>query len=288
MTTYTAFTKVSGNALAKNLLDLVSQMEPKPVGVGSVQLEDGSKDWEIGVYFQEKPNPIQISILETIFNIEFVISNVPDKDWVSEVQRGLKPVKVGRFTIVGSHDKSAVSINKTGLLIEAAMAFGTGHHASTVGCLNAFNYVRRLGTSIDNVVDIGCGTGVLAMAAAKVGCSKVVASDVDTIALKTARINILKNGLSARILIVKSDGFRNHTFYRMAPFDLVFANILARPLCSLSKQIHKFLKRHGIVILSGILNSQSNMVQNYFKMVGFSRQKRLSLGAWTTLIMRKY
>ena len=129
MTTFTAYTEVNNNISAQKLVALASEMEPKPTGVGMVQLEDGSNDWEIGLYFSEEPNTIQLSILETIFDATFLVSKVLEKDWVSEVQRGLRPVKVGRFVIFGSHDSNSVSINEIGILIEAAMAFGTGHHA---------------------------------------------------------------------------------------------------------------------------------------------------------------
>ena len=156
MTSYTVFTKTVGEAKANIIGSSLERMSPKPVGVGVFEIEDGCGLWEISGFFVEKPNALDIKILEVTYQTEFVVSQIFDKDWISHVQRDLRPVRAGRFLLYGQHDRENVSINDYGLQIEAAMAFGTGHHATTVGCLLALEQLKKSGYVFQNVVDILC------------------------------------------------------------------------------------------------------------------------------------
>ena len=287
MTCYTAFGKAIDEKAAKKISLILDRMVPKPIGIGLFEIEDGFGFWEIAAYFTGKPDYVKLAILEKICNVKFCISKVETKDWVSKVNRELTPVSVGRFVIFGAHDKELIALNSLGLCIEAATAFGTGHHNSTVGCLFALEYLTNRGHKFRNVADIGCGTGILAMATALVHPQRVLACDIDTVAVQTARANFLKNGFARRIQLVRSNGFRNQNIMMRAPFDLIFANILANPLCQLAKEMYKFCKTNGIIVLSGILASQATRVTNYYYSCGFSRLLVKGIGEWTTIIFVK-
>ena len=180
MTTYTALTTMQGQDTANALAEAVEALTPEPTGVGVFEVEDGSGLWEVGVYFTEAPDEAGLAVLATLFEVKpFVVSEVPDQDWVAKVRRELSPVDAGRFFVFGSHDADKVPEGKIPLLIEAAMAFGTGHHGTTLGCLRAFDQLLDDGVRPQNVVDIGCGTAVLAMAAAQATGRSVMAGDID-------------------------------------------------------------------------------------------------------------
>src|SRR5210317_822851 len=169
MTTFTALTTLTGKDQAYALADTLENLDPEPTGVGVFELEDGSGLWEIGAYFVETPDDVALSLMAAAFGAKpFVVSELPDTDWVAKVRRELQPVEAGRFFVYGSHDADRVPEDRVALLIEAAMAFGTGHHGTTKGCLLAFEALLEDGLTPGPVADIGAGTAVLAMAAAKV------------------------------------------------------------------------------------------------------------------------
>ncbi len=287
MASYTVFTKTAGKELANKVVLSIERMTPKPVGVGIFKIEDGSGLWEIGIYFSERPNSVELRILEEVYNLIFLVSEVENKNWVEQVRRELTPVNVGRFAIFGAHDRHTIPINSKGLCIEAAMAFGTGHHESTTGCLEALDRLKKRGYRFCNIADIGCGTGVLAMAAASVYTGAVLASDIDKIATETASTNFLENGFMTRIRLFRARGFENSAILRRAPFDLIFANILAKPLCRMAKEMYRCCKTKGVIVLAGILNKQAKKVENYYALNGFSRLSIIKKGEWTTIIMMK-
>ena len=173
MTTFTALTTLPGKINASDLGDALERLTPEPIGVGVFELEDGSGLWEVGAYFSEKPDDISLALLAAVFQAEeFKISELSQIDWVSKVQRSLKPVVAGRFFVYGSHDSDKVPPDCEPLLIEASMAFGTGHHGTTKGCLLALEQLITGGFKAKNVIDVGCGTAVLAMAAARIFSAK--------------------------------------------------------------------------------------------------------------------
>lgn len=288
MPTYTAFTTLSDQEQAEGLGEALERLDPAPIGLGVFEIEDGSGMYEIGGYFTERPDEAGLALLAVIHDARpFVVSKVEDRDWVAQVRRELMPVHAGRFVVFGSHDADKISSHKIGLEIEAAMAFGTGHHSSTLGCLLALDSLVRRGLVARNVADIGCGTGVLAMAAASVFPCQAIASDIDPVATATARANVAANGLKHRILCETSVGFRHNEIRRRAPFDLIFANILAGPLKKLAPDmaLHSTAGTH--LILSGILNRQARGVENVYQGWGFTRVERRVVGEWSTLVLKR-
>ena len=288
MTTFTALTTLPGKINASDLGDALERLTPQPIGVGVFELEDGSGLWEVGAYFSEKPDDISLALLAAVFQAEeFKISELPQIDWVSKVQRSLKPVVAGRFFVYGSHDSDKVPPDCEPLLIEASMAFGTGHHGTTKGCLLALEQLIKVGFKAKNVIDVGCGTAVLAMAAARIFSANVIASDIDSVAHSVAKMNILANGLDQNIQCFEASGFAHEQIKTKNPFDLIFANILLAHLLGLATDISKYSLSGGYVVLSGILSEQAELVVNKYTGVGFSLSNQIEIGEWVTIIFRK-
>ncbi|HAC47977.1 MAG TPA: 50S ribosomal protein L11 methyltransferase, partial [Sulfitobacter sp.] len=191
-----------------------------------------------------------------------------------------------RFFVYGSHDADKVPDDCEPLLIEAAMAFGTGHHGTTLGCLRALDRLAGEGFHGKNVVDIGCGTAVLAMAAARIWPEPVLASDIDEVAVEVAQANVDANNLSGRVACVEAAGFDHPQLAEAAPFDLVFANILKGPLVALAPDMAGALQPAGYAILSGLLNEQADEVIEIYARSGINLVRRESIGDWTTLTLQ--
>lgn len=213
------------------------------------------------------------------------MSELPEVDWVAKVRRDLSPVEAGRFFVYGSHDADRVPAGSVALLIEAAMAFGTGHHGTTQGCLRALDRLEAEGFRGRNVADIGCGTAVLAMAAARIWPDPVLASDIDAVAVEVAEANVAANGLSGRVTCVEAAGFDHPRLAAAAPFDLVFANILKGPLIDLAPAMARHLGP-GYAILSGLLTDQADDVLAAYRAQGFTLHRREDIGDWATLTLR--
>ena len=288
MTTWTALTTLASKAGAKALNEAIEALEPKPVGVGVFEVEDGSGTWEVGGYFTEAPDEIALALLAASHGAgDFVVSEVPETDWVAHVRRELSPVEAGRFFVCGSHDADKVPEGRIALLIEAAMAFGTGHHGTTLGCLRALDRLIEAGVAPNDVADIGCGTAVLAMAAARVFEAEVIASDIDRVAVDVAEANLAANGMSGRFRCVEAAGFDHPDLSGAGAFDLVFANILKRPLIALASDMAHAIRPGGHVILSGILNEQAGEILTHYEAHGFNLVNREEIVDWTTLMLVK-
>ncbi|SMX44105.1 50S ribosomal protein L11 methyltransferase [Actibacterium lipolyticum] len=288
MPTFTALTTLPGKASADALGEALENLVPEPTGIGVFEIEDGSGLWEVGGYFIEAPNAIELALLAKMHGAkDFTVSEVPDQDWVAKVRRDLAPVEAGRFFVYGSHDSDKVPAGRVPLLIEAAMAFGTGHHGTTLGCLRALDRLADGGFHGHNVVDIGCGTAVLGMAAAKIWPETVLASDIDQVAVEVAEANVDANGLSGRVKCVEAAGFDNPVLTAAAPFDLVFANILKGPLVALAPDMSRYIAPGGYAILSGILNQQADEVAATYTKNGFIVESRDEIADWTTLCLKK-
>ena len=286
MITYSAITKVNKRKHAEGLGLALEKLDPAPSGVGVFELEDGSGEWEVGAYFQDKPDDISILILENAFKADgFVISEIPETDWVTKVKRELSPVEAGQFFIFGKHDSEKLPKDRVGLLIEASMAFGTGHHGTTKGCLLALDKLIARDKKIDEVIDIGCGTAVLAMAVAKVSSSKIIASDVDQVAVEVALANLKANKLENRIACIQATGFEDMQIRSNAPFDLVFANILKPTLLDLAPCIRRYLKSGGHAIISGILDLQAIEIIEVYRQNDLEVPDRIDIGEWVTLTL---
>lgn len=210
---------------------------------------------------------------------------VPDEDWTAKVQRDLAPVRAGRFVVHGSHDRARVRPAQWAIEIEAGEAFGTAHHATTRGCLEAIDRLARL-RPFKRVADIGCGTGVLAIAAAKAWpAARIVASDNDPIATRITRENARLNRAGDRLRTVTAVGLA-HTSLRIGgPYDLILANILAAPLVHLAPAFAKALTPDGVLVLSGLLVVQTREVLGAYRAHGLRCRARLARGEWMTLVL---
>lgn len=288
MPTYTALTTLTGKSQADALGEAMEQLTPEPTGVGVFELEDGSGLWEVGGYFTETPDAAGLALLAAAFGAQpFVVSELPETDWVAHVKRELSPVEAGRFFVYGSHDVDKVPSGRIPLLIEASMAFGTGHHGTTLGCLRALDRLIEQGFDAGKVVDIGCGTAVLAMAAARVWDGDMLASDIDAVAVEVAEANLKANGMAGRVTCLEAAGFDHPDLAGHAPYDLIFANILKGPLVALAPDVAAHLREGGYAILSGILNEQADDVIEVYSRVGTNLVDREKIGDWTTLLLSK-
>ena len=294
MPTFTALTTLTGEDMAQALAEALEKMDPEPTGVGVFEIEDDSGLWEVGAYFLEKPNGAVLELLSTAFGARpFALSELPEIDWVAKVRRELSPVEAGRFFVYGSHDADKVPAilaqgGRVALQIEATVAFGTGHHGTTLGCLRAFDRLYGDGFRPARVADIGCGTAVLALAAARVlPEALVIASDIDQVAVDVALANVAINDLSGRIACVEAAGFAHPQIAAAAPFDLVFANILKGPLIELAPDMARNLAPGGLVILSGLLIVQAEAVTAAYVTAGFTPLSREDLGEWSALVLRR-
>jgi ribosomal protein L11 methyltransferase len=288
MTTYTALTTLTGKDQAYALADAMENLDPEPTGVGVFEIEDGSGLWEIGAYFIDEPDDVELTLMAAAFGAKpFVVSEVPETDWVAKVKRELSPVVAGRFFVYGSHDADKIPEGSEPLLIEAAMAFGTGHHGTTLGCLRALDRLASAGFIGKNVVDIGCGTAVLAMAAARIWPNPVLASDIDEVAVDVAAANVSCNDLDGRVTCLVAAGFEHDTLHSAAPYDLIFANILKGPLIELAPDMAVHSAQGGYVILSGLLVEQAEDVLAAYDANGFDCETREDIGEWSCLTLIK-
>ena len=289
MPTFTALTTLTGKTAAEALGAAMERLDPEPTGIGVFEVEDGSGQWEIGGYFTDAPDETALALLAAAFGAKpFVISELPETDWVAHVRRELPPVEAGRFFVYGSHDSDKVPQDRVPLLIEAAMAFGTGHHGTTLGCLKALDKLVGQGLEADRVADIGCGTAVLAMGAARMWPGKtIIASDIDDVAVDVAEANLRANDMSGLVRCVQAAGFDHPDLQAAAPYDLIFANILKGPLIALAPEISANLRPGGYAVLSGILADQANDVREHYIRSGTNLEASDQIGDWMTLVFSK-
>jgi ribosomal protein L11 methyltransferase len=217
------------------------------------------------------------------------IATVEKRDWVAASLEGLAPVRAGRFVIHGSHDRSRVRLNEIGIEIEAALAFGTGHHGTTRGCLLAFDALRKRARDPHawRILDIGTGTGVLAIAAARALHIPVLASDIDPMAVAVARDNARLNHVPALVSVFTAAGAHAHRFRHSGRYDLIFANILEAPLRRMSAAVSNLVAPGGYLILSGLLPAHAIGVIAAYRRQGLVLDSRMTLEGWVTLTMRR-
>ena len=210
------------------------------------------------------------------------------KDWVAESLAGLKPVAAGRFIVHGAHDRAGIPPNRIGIEIEAALAFGTGHHGTTRGCLLALDRLCkswRGGKAAPRILDLGTGSGVLAIAAARALRRRVLATDIDAAAVRVARANARLNRVGPLVTLRHGGGVTAPAIRAQAPFDLVFANILLEPLQRLAAPLAKIVAPGGRIVLSGLLTAQANAALAAYH--AFRLERRIVLDGWTTLVLKR-
>ena len=216
--------------------------------------------------------------------VEIGEGKLPDRDWLAENQLAFPPLRVGRFFIHGSHRRGRVPAGTIGIMLDAATAFGTGEHPSTRGCLMALENLSR-GRRFRRPLDIGTGTGILAVAAAKLLHRKALASDIDRGAVRVARHNVARNGVAGLVWVRRAPGYRDRAV-RKSRYDLVLSNILARPLALLARDLARTLMPGGRAVLSGLLRRQEPIVLAPHRGCGIVLERRLVIDGWSTLVLR--
>lgn len=247
------------------------------------------KLWVLEVFFGRSPDEDFVRrLLEPVIGPQgaaaLVLDRVAERDWVASALEGLHAVRAGRFLVHGRHDRGRVRPHDVALEIEAALAFGTGHHGTTRGCLTMLDSILKRRRP-RRIADLGTGTGVLAMAAAKALHRPVVSGDIDPVAVAAARENASRNGVAAFVRPVVSVGTRHAAIRSGAPFDLVFANILARPLRLLAPSIAAVAAPGAELVLSGLLPRDVPGVLSSYAAQGFALRRRLDLEGWATLLL---
>jgi ribosomal protein L11 methyltransferase len=252
--------------------------------------EEADGRWQVAIHFGSAPNEAALRALVRevaggAAAAALSLAPVEDADWVAQSLAGLKPVRAGRFVLHGAHDRARVPPNAVGIEIEAALAFGTGHHGTTRGCLMALDELLKRRRS-RRVLDLGTGSGVLAIAAARTLHTKIVASDIDRVAVASARGNARLNRGGA-ITFLRADDTRTRTIAASAPYDLIFANILLGPLIRLAVPVRKLTAPRARVVLSGLLPAHANAVLSIYRAQGLMLERRLVIQGWVTLVLRR-
>lgn len=264
---------------------LEAAADPAPAAV--TLFECGDKTVQVAAYYNEEPSrPRIVELLRDIGGTDtdtLSIEPVPDRNWVAEAESLRPPVRAGRFLVHGAHDRDRITRRRYTIKVDAGLAFGTAHHASTKGCLLALDRLSKTRRP-RTVLDIGTGSGILALAAAKALNVTVLAGDNDPVAVAIAAENAKKNGVAARVRVVRSEGL-SHPRLRRQRADLLFANLLLRPLLELAPDFARALRPGGIAVLSGILSTQAAQVEARFRSLGFKLESRLVIEEWTTLVL---
>ena len=286
--TYRASFTVAGEQAAKAAVDLLTDaFFDSDAAVAAFERPDGR--WEIALHFALPPDQglvrerVSGAVGETTAqNITF--DTIEAQDWVQASLDNLVPVPAGRFLVHGQHDRARIPPNKLGIEIEAALAFGTGHHGTTRGCLLLLDHVLKAQRP-RRVLDLGTGTAVLAIAAAKALHRAVLASDIDPASVSVARDNARLNGVGNLVQVIHATGFSAPEFASHAPFDLVLANILANPLRQLARPMMQHLAPGALVILSGLLNHQAMSVVAAYRARGLVPLRHLKIEGWSSLLL---
>lgn len=267
--------------------DTLAWTDPSPAGAVDAK-EDTRLTWRLDAYAEtlEDAEASAIIIREAAPELNPVIEALEDRDWVTLSLEGLPPVRAGRFIVAGSHALTETSPGKVDILIEAGPAFGTGHHGTTLGCLLGYEHVLKSGAP-HSVLDVGTGSGVLAIAAVKTGATRAIGTEIDAQSVAVANENAAKNNVAGAFKTYHTRGATNHTIQAAAPYDLIFANILARPLTRLAPKLVPLIAQGGHIILSGLLTRQEPLVRAAYAGRGLSLVKRIRKDGWSTLVFRR-
>jgi ribosomal protein L11 methyltransferase len=298
----TVVARVSADpATARRISDaLAESLDPETAAVST--FEGPGTDWSVALHFRDPPDETAVRALvaaasDAALAGALMFETLAATDWVRSSLAGLKPVEAGRFVVHGAHDRARIGANRIGIEIEAGLAFGTGHHGTTRGCLLSLDWIvkrrnpcvakaRRTGRTIA-VLDVGTGTGVLAIAAAKALRMPVLATDIDPRSVQVAKENVRLNRAGAFITLVRADGLGARPVRARAPYSLVFANILLEPLRRMATPIARVVAPNGHVVLSGLLTAQAAPALAAYRARGLVLERRIPLEGWMTLVLRR-
>jgi ribosomal protein L11 methyltransferase len=267
---------------APNVAALFELVPPKPQAV-LISEEPFKDEATVEALFPSMPDG---DLLSKLAGKEVYVALLPDQDWIRLSEQGLPPVRAGRFFVYGAHDAGEVPQGPIAICIEAGLAFGTGHHETTALCLAALSDLAKR-RRFARILDLGCGTAVLAIGAAKLWKQHVIASDIDPTAVEVARENARANGEGHHVSVTVADGLASPSLARHAPYDLIVANILAGPLTRLAPQIAKALRPGGVAVLSGLLTWQENLVLSFYATQRMILRERRRDGPWSALVLER-
>jgi ribosomal protein L11 methyltransferase len=288
-TTHRAGLAIGDEATARCVVDALTEIfDEGETAVAAFERPDGR--WDVTAHFADPPDQALVRALVKNAAGDAIadglsFDTLEAKDWVKASLEDLVPVPAGRFVVHGQHDRAQIAPNKLGIEIEAALAFGTGHHGTTRGCLTLLDHVLKTRRP-RRLLDLGTGTGVLAIAAAKAGHRGVLASDIDPPSVRVARDNARLNGVGHLVHAIRASGLSAPDFARSGPFDLVLANILANPLRQLASPMARHLAPSGLVILSGLLTDQAGAVIAAYRARGLVPVRHLRIEGWSSLLLR--
>jgi ribosomal protein L11 methyltransferase len=282
------YTVTFGALLHDQALALASQLEDDfrldPLAVTINETDEVLGLWETVLYFATDAQCDQAVVAYP--SHDGVVAAVPQADWVRQSLEGLPPVVAGRFFLYGSHDADKRRAGGVSMEMDAGTAFGTGHHGTTAGCLLAIDRLLKRGAP-RKAFDLGCGTGVLGIAVALASKRRVLATDIDPEAVRVTRNNAIRSGIRNHITAVTAPGLHHTVIHRGAPYDLIIANILARPLANMAHGICALLSPGGMLILSGITRDQQRWIIACYRNCGLVCIEARHIGNWVTLVMQR-
>ena len=266
--------------------------EEEGYAIATMEIDEKTDRWEASLYLMADEEEEMRARFEALLAPHFPKARIerevlPEVDWIAKSLEGLKPVRAGRFIVHGSHDRGKARAGEIAIEIDAGQAFGTGHHGTTAGCLEIIAGVMRT-RPIRRVLDLGTGSGVLAIATRKLAPVQVLATDIDPVATRVARENVRLNGIVSGIALETAPGFHSTAFGRHGPFDLIIANILARPLMRMAPQLAAQLAPGGQVVLSGILAAQRWKVLAAYNGAGLRHVRTLWREGWVTIHLDRH
>jgi ribosomal protein L11 methyltransferase len=274
--------------LTNTIEGILSGLAPadEPPGLSSFEIP-GDPHWQVDAYFMTEPPHDRIH--DALAGHDFAIYPAPEVDWVEQALTHHQKVEAGRFHIYGSHHEKPHG-GGVNIKVDAGMAFGTGQHETTLGCLLAIDHIAKY-KPVGKALDLGCGTGILALALAgslsSTVSQKVMASDIDPVAVAVARDNARFNRLSRRLHFRVAVGLHDTVLGQKGPYDLIVANILARPLCTMATDMTRALNANGLVVLSGLMAKQEQLVLRTYKNRGLAFRRRYVIGEWSTLVLQR-
>lgn len=263
------------------------------LAVSAFETDEANQVWTFELLFDAPPDMqelarrlLVLSALHRVHAPKPELQVLEQQDWLGQVAQNFPPLSIGRFYVHGAHVSASPPVGSISIQVDAGAAFGSGEHGTTRCCLQALDWLARQ-RECRRILDMGCGSGILAIAAAKLWKTEVLAADIDPVAVSVTQANARINREQAHIAAFVSDGYSSERIRRAGKFDLIVANILARPLIKLAPDLERHLARHGMAVLSGLLASQEQQVLSAHLMQGLKLARRFAYGEWCTLVLRR-